>query len=135
MLVALSLSTVAQAAGPLAIDVYRDPNCGCCSKWIKHLEESGFEVLDPLENDVSTVKEKLGVGSKFASCHTGVFNGQFVEGHVPAAQILELKKHPELVGIAVPGMPTGAPGMESGGRQDAYQIIDLTKTGTEQVIA
>ncbi|MEE1925370.1 DUF411 domain-containing protein [Pseudomonas sp. 148P] len=129
----LALSSLAQAAQ--TIDVYRDPNCGCCKEWITHLRDNGFTVNDHVEPNMSAVKQKLGVAPRLASCHTGVINGQFIEGHVPAEQIAVLGKRPDLKGIAVPGMPMGSPGMEMGDHKDAYQVIGLTKAGSDEVIA
>ncbi len=134
-LAALFTITSVQAAESMTIDVHRDANCGCCKKWISHLEASGFKVIDHVEGDMTSVKQKLGVAPRLASCHTAVIDGKFVEGHVPAAQVVELTKRNDLVGIAVPGMPAGSPGMEVGGVQHAYQVIGLTKTGAEQIVA
>ncbi|HTN31516.1 MAG TPA: DUF411 domain-containing protein [Pseudomonas sp.] len=119
----------------LVIDVHRDANCGCCKDWIAHLEDNGFTVRDHVEPDMVAVKMKHGVPPRLASCHTAVIDGRFVEGHVPATQVLELRKRPDLRGMAVPGMPAGSPGMEMGDRQDAYQVIGLASNGQEQVIA
>ncbi|MNF30788.1 hypothetical protein D3C85_448630 [compost metagenome] len=134
-LAALLISGAAQAADTLSIDVHRDANCGCCKDWIKHLEANGFTVNDHVEPDMHAVKQRLGVAPRLASCHTGVIDGKFVEGHVPAAQILELRQRPDLLGLAVPGMPAGSPGMEYGDRKDAYQVIGLTKAGNDEVVA
>ena len=119
----------------LVIDVHRDANCGCCKDWIAHLKDNGFTVRDHVEPDMVAVKMKHGVPPRLASCHTAVIDGRFVEGHVPAAQVLELRQRPDLRGLAVPGMPVGSPGMEMGDRQDAYQVIGLTRNGQEEVIA
>jgi len=134
-LAALLMSGAAQAADALTIDVHRDANCGCCKEWIKHLESNGFTVNDHVEPDMQAVKQRLGVAPRLASCHTGVIDGKFVEGHVPAAQILELRQRPDLLGLAVPGMPAGSPGMEYGDRKDPYQVIGLTKAGKDEVVA
>ena len=134
VLAALLLSNLSFAAEPLTIDVHRDANCGCCKAWISHLQDNGFTVNDHVEADMSAVKQRLGVPPRLASCHTGVINGQFVEGHVPAADILKLRQRPDLIGAAVPGMPAGSPGMEYGNVRDAYQVIGLDKQGTERVI-
>lgn len=134
-LAALFIITSVQATESMTIDVHRDANCGCCKKWISHLEVSGFKVIDHVESDMASVKQKLGVAPRLASCHTAVIDGKFVEGHVPAAQVVELSERNDLVGIAVPGMPAGSPGMEVGGEQDAYQVIGLSNTGTEKVVA
>ncbi|TDV52518.1 hypothetical protein EC919_10517 [Pseudomonas graminis] len=130
---ALSAASLVQAAQ--SIDVYRDPNCGCCTKWIAYLKENGYAVVDHLEDNMSAVKEKFGVPGNLGSCHTGVVNGKFVEGHVPVAQIAELSQRADLVGVAAPGMPMGSPGMESGDRRSAHQIIGVTKSGEETVLA
>ncbi|KHO66553.1 DUF411 domain-containing protein [Pseudomonas flexibilis] len=119
----------------LVIDVHRDANCGCCKDWIAHLEDNGFTVRDHVEPDMVAVKMKHGVPPRLASCHTALIDGRFVEGHVPAEQVLELRKRPDLRGLAVPGMPIGSPGMEMGGRQDAYEVIGLARNGREEVIA
>lgn len=132
---ALLISSTGHAAESPTIDVHRDANCGCCKKWIQHLEANGFTVVDHVETNMSAVKQDLGVVPRLSSCHTAVINGKFVEGHVPAEQIVALSKRADLVGIAVPGMPAGSPGMEAGGKQDAYQVIGLSKAGTDQVIA
>ncbi|MDD1012103.1 DUF411 domain-containing protein [Pseudomonas rubra] len=129
----LALSTLAQAGQ--TIDVYRDPNCGCCKEWIKHLQDNGYTVNDHVEPNMSAVKQRLGVEPRLASCHTGVIDGKFVEGHVPAEQIQLLSKRPDLKGLAVPGMPMGSPGMEMGDHKDAYQVIGLTREGKDEVVA
>ena len=132
---ALLLSSMAQAAEQLTIDVHRDANCGCCKTWISHLQANGFKVNDHVEADMSSVKQRLGVQPRLASCHTGVINGKFVEGHVPADQVVALTRRDDLKGIAVPGMPIGSPGMEMGDRKDAYQVIGLTQEGRDVVVA
>lgn len=129
----LLMTGAAQAAE--VIDVYRDPNCGCCKDWIKYLQVNGFSVRDHVEPNMSEVKQHLGVAPRLASCHTAMIDGKFVEGHVPVAQILDLKNHPDLVGVAVPGMPAGSPGMEYGQTKQPYQVIGQPLTGTDQVVA
>lgn len=131
---ALLLSSIAHAAETLTIDVHRDANCGCCKSWISHLKANGLKVNDHVEADMSSVKQRLGVEPRLASCHTGVINGKFVEGHVPADQVIALTQRSDLKGIAVPGMPMGSPGMEMGERKDAYQVIGLRNDGTEEVV-
>lgn len=129
----LLMTGAVQAAD--VIDVYRDPNCGCCKDWIKYLEVNGFSVRDHVEPNMSEVKQRLGVAPRLASCHTAMIDGKFVEGHVPVAQILDLKNHPDLVGVTVPGMPAGSPGMEYGQTKQPYQVIGQTLSGTDQVVA
>lgn len=134
-LVAVLFSATALAAEPLVIDVYRDANCGCCKAWISHLEDNGFQVRDQVVEDMPAVKTRLGVPHRLGSCHTGVIDGKFVEGHVPAADILKLRAEPDLLGAAVPGMPMGSPGMEHGDHRDAYQVIGLAEDGRERVLS
>lgn len=113
LLAALSVTSAVQAADALTIDAHRDANCGCCKKWISHLEANGFKVVDHVESNMTAVKQRLGVAPRLASCHTAVIDGKFVEGHVPAAQVIELTKRDDLLGIAVPGMPAGSPAWKS----------------------
>ncbi|SFP18851.1 DUF411 domain-containing protein [Pseudomonas borbori] len=134
ILIAGLCAGLAQAAEPISIDVHRDANCGCCKAWISHLQDNGFRVNDHVESDMSAVKQRLGVPPRLASCHTGVIDGKFVEGHVPAADILKLRQQPDLLGAAVPGMPAGSPGMEMGDRQQPYQVIGLDQQGKERVL-
>ncbi len=105
-------STLAHAAGE-AITVYKDPSCPCCSAWIEHLREAGYKVKTVESDDMAAIKKRLGVPKEMASCHTGVVDasGQVVEGHVPAAALAKLLAAPSVKGVAVPGMPTNAPGM------------------------
>ena len=135
LLSALFTAPLIQAADLIPIDVHRDANCGCCKHWISHLESNGFKVNDHVEANMSEVKQRLGVAPRLGSCHTAVIDGKFVEGHVPAEQVLALRKRDDLLGVAAPGMPMGSPGMEMGDRKDAYQVIGLRNDGKDQVIA
>jgi len=112
------------------IIVYRSPTCGCCGKWIQHLKDNDFTVVDRVTVDVQTIKDKYGISPSLASCHTALVNGYIVEGHVPAEDIntmLSLK--PSIKGISVPGMVTGSPGMEMGERKDPYKVISFDDNG------
>lgn len=129
----LFAASAVHAADPLTIDVYRDPNCGCCKAWIEHLEDNGFVVTDIVESDMVSVKMGLGVPPEMASCHTGVMEGRFIEGHVPAADILAARDRPDLIGLAVPRMPVGSPGMEMGARKDPFDVIALDTEGNPEV--
>ena len=114
-------------------EVWKDANCGCCKDWVAHLEKNGFKVK---VNDVGNeaMRTRLGVESKYGSCHTALIGGYAVEGHVPAREILRLlKEKPDAVGLAVPGMPVGSPGMDGvayGNRTDAYAVLLLKKGST-----
>jgi len=98
------------------------------------MESKGFEVIDRVEQDMIKVKSDLQVPRHLASCHTATLNGRFIEGHVPAAQVIELSKRSDLTGIAVPGMPAGSPGMEVPGIAHPYEVIGVS-VGEEKVIA
>ena len=135
LLVTALFASFAQAADTIAIEVHRDANCGCCKAWIEHLEANGFEVDDHVETDMAAVKSRLGVPHSLGSCHTGVIDGKFVEGHVPAADILKLRAQPDLIGAAVPGMPMGSPGMEMGEHKDAFKVIAVGNKGEQSVLA
>lgn len=118
------------------VQVWKDPNCGCCKDWISHLEKNGFQttVLDQGNN---AARARLGLPQKFASCHTALVEGYVIEGHVPAADVHRLlKEKPQALGLAVPGMPIGSPGMDGpayGGRRDAYQVLLVQKDGSAKV--
>ncbi len=119
-----------QLAVPTTIVVYRSPTCGCCHKWIEHLKKHQFTVKDIVNDDVNTIKQKYGVPAAMQSCHTAIINGYVIEGHVPAADIITLlAKRPKIVGISVPAMPAGTPGMEMGGRKDPFDVVAFDENG------
>ena len=123
-------------AEPTKIDVYRSPTCSCCGKWVAHLKESNFQVKDNVIEDVQEIKDKYGVSKAMASCHTAVVNGYVIEGHVPANDIKKLLKiKPHVVGIAVPAMPSGTPGMEMGSSKDPYNVISFNKDNQYEVFS
>src|SRR5690606_41989748 len=109
--------------------------CRCCKDMITYTKYNAYEVRDHVERNMSAVKQDLGVLPRLATCHTGDIDGKFDEGHVPVAQILELRKRSDLLGIAVPGMPAGSPGMEYGDVKHPYQVIGLAHSGPEETIA
>ncbi len=117
------------------ITVYKSPTCGCCTKWVKHLEQNGFIVEAFNSRDMSAVKRQMGITRDIQSCHTGEIDGYFIEGHVPADDIKRLlKEKPEAAGLTVPGMPMGSPGME-GHRKDAYSVLLVSKDGKQEVFS
>lgn len=122
---------------PIAITVYKTPQCGCCRTWVDHLRNNGFDVTTHDVGDIAAVKTKLGVPSDLGSCHTAVAGSYIVEGHVPAADIQNLlATKPKVAGVAVPGMPVGSPGMEVPGRApDKYDVIAFAKDGKRSVFA
>lgn len=120
-------------SGPKNITVYRDPGCGCCTKWIKHLKKHGFAVTDVKTKKMADMKKKFKVPPHLASCHTGVINGYVVEGHVPADDIKKLlKTKPKVTGLSVPAMPVGTPGMEVPGRKDPFSVLSFRPGGKSQ---
>ena len=120
-------------AAPPEVDVYKTRTCGCCAKWVDHLKANGFA---PRVMDVPSTAEyrkQYGVPEKLQSCHTAVVGGYAIEGHVPAADIHRLlKQKPKAKGLAVPGMPAGSPGMETG-RRDAYSVLLFNTDGSTSV--
>lgn len=135
---ALGHSATGLAATPqkLVAQVWKDPNCGCCKDWIGHLESNGFKV-NVLDQANNAARARLGMPEKLGSCHTALIQGYVVEGHVPAADILRLlKAKPKVLGLSVPGMPIGSPGMDGsvyGGRRDPYQVLLVNKDGSTQI--
>ena len=131
-----SLVLAKSAAQPLAIEVWKDPNCGCCKDWIAHMEKNGFAVT-VTEHGNNAARARLGMPQKFASCHTAQVQGYVIEGHVPAADIQRLlREKPQALGLAVPGMPVGSPGMDGaayGGRRDPYQVLLIRKDGSTHI--
>ena len=113
--------------------VYKSPTCGCCSKWVKHMKDNGFNVKSKNVSNLSQVRQSHGVRRKLQSCHTAIVDGYVVEGHVPADVIKRLlKERPAVKGIAVPGMPAGSPGMEVGYKQP-YKVLTFDKDGRTEV--
>lgn len=126
-----------RAAGPLPqVEVFKSPTCGCCGAWVDHLKAAGFPVKVVVVDDTTATRKRYGLPDRFGSCHTGIVNGYVVEGHVPAAEVKRLlAMKPAAIGLAVPGMPVGSPGMEVGQRQDPYEVFLIDKTGRETVFA
>lgn len=122
------------AEKPIDIVVYRSPSCGCCGKWLEHMKQNNFNVQDNVTENMQAIKEKYGVSKEMASCHTALVDGYVVEGHVPAADIRELlRTKPKVTGIAVPGMVSGTPGMEMGGRKEPYQVMSFDAENHYQI--
>ncbi len=120
---------------PTPISVYKDPNCGCCANWVKHMRAAGFAVTVHDTADMSTVKASMGVPTALQSCHTARVGTYVIEGHVPADLIQKLlKEKPVALGLAVPGMPVGSPGME-GGTPDKYDVMLFDRAGKARVYA
>ncbi len=110
------------------ITVYRSPTCSCCGRWLAHLQDNHFTVHDVVSDDMTAIKAKYGVSAELASCHTAIVDGYVIEGHVPASDIQTLlKTKPAVLGLTVPAMPRGTPGMEMGDVKDAYDVLSFDK--------
>ncbi len=127
---------VAGAASPAPkVTVYKLASCGCCAQWVQHLREHGYQVTTEDVADVAPIKQKYHVPDAVASCHTALVGGYVVEGHVPADVISKmLRERPKIAGIGVPGMPQGAPGMESPTPQH-YDVLSFDTQGHTAVYA
>jgi hypothetical protein len=135
---AVTHSAVAQtkaAAAKPHLTVYKTPTCGCCGKWVEHMQASGFTATVTNMDDVSPIKTKNGLPARLASCHTTLVGGYVIEGHVPAADIKRLlKERPAIVGLAAPGMPAGSPGMDVP-NSPPYEVVAFDKNGKTSVFA
>jgi hypothetical protein len=119
--------------GPL-VTVWKSPTCGCCTKWVEHMQANGFRTVVHDVDDIDAAKREHGVPGHLGSCHTAEVGGYALEGHVPAEVVRRLlSERPQVAGVAVPGMPIGSPGMEVGSRKDPYDVIAFTKDGQTQV--
>jgi hypothetical protein len=128
VLIAPRSSAFAQTS---TILVHKYPNCSCCAGWVRHLKDSGFAVTVKETPDLQVVRKRLGVPADLAACHTAEIAGYVIEGHVPASAVRQLlKKRPAAVGLAVPGMPAGSPGME-GGVPQKYEVVLFGAAGRQ----
>ena len=128
--------TTAQAAAPM-VEIWKDPNCGCCQDWVKHLNANGFATRVHDEGNAAA-RTRLRMPAKFGSCHTGVVDGYAIEGHVPAREIKRLlaEKPKAVVGLSVPGMPVGSPGMDGAAyrnQRDPYEVLLVLADGGSRV--
>ena len=138
--VALAAATVwpARAAPVPPMEVWKSPSCGCCKDWIAILQREGFKVKTFDEGN-NAARARFGLPARYGSCHTARIGGYVVEGHVPVREIRRLlAEKPDAIGIAVPGMPVGSPGMdgpEYGGRRDPYDVLLVHRDGSSRVYA
>jgi hypothetical protein len=134
--VALLWASPAFAVVENSVEVWKSATCQCCGNWVKHLEANGFAVkvntAEPTTLD--QIKRQAGISEELASCHTAKIGGYVIEGHVPATDIKRLiAEHPDGLGLAVPGMPVGSPGMEQGAETEPYDVLLIKKDGTTEV--
>ena len=143
ILLLLSLMVFGVAPGSAAdtaasIEVWKSATCECCGAWVKHLEANGFTVkVNAAEpSALASLKRQAGIGDKLASCHTAMIDGYVIEGHVPGTDIKRLvAERPQAIGLAVPGMPVGSPGMEQGAEFEPYDVLLIKKDGTTETFA
>lgn len=134
---AFLLMILAPAAAVAAtIAVHKTPACGCCVAWIEHLRANGFKVTVTDHQDLTPVARRLGVPDILRACHSATVGGYAIEGHVPAADIQKLlRARPVAAGLAVPGMPIGAPGMEHGAHKEPYATMIFDRKGKSRIFA
>lgn len=133
---ACTLPAVARAATGPSIDVLKDAGCGCCTAWVEILQADGFDVntQDVHNGALMQAKAQLGIPPEMVSCHTAQVEGYVVEGHVPAADIRRLlAERPDALGLSVPGMPFGSPGMGPETRREAYDVMLMLRDGSARV--
>ena len=125
----------AGGVAPIKISVYKSPSCGCCGEWVKHMQANGFDVqVIPME-DVSSVARASGVPNKLGSCHTALVGAYVIEGHVPADLVKKiLNEKPKILGLSVPGMVDGPPGMNENLKKP-YDVIAFDRAGKTSVYA
>ncbi len=131
-MISAAMLTLGKEAAAIDVKVWKDPNCGCCKDWITHLEANGFRVRVNLGGN-DAARTRLGIPRSLASCHTALVGGYAIEGHVPARDIRRLlREKPAAVGLSVPGMVIGSPGMdgpEYGVRKNPFSVILVGKNG------
>ncbi|WP_159566340.1 DUF411 domain-containing protein [Budvicia diplopodorum] len=133
---ALALLFSSTSALATTITMHKSATCGCCSKWAKKMEESGFTVETVIANDSEfyQFKQSHKIPMEYMSCHTALVDGYVIEGHVPAEDIKRLlKERPNIIGLSTPGMPVGSPGMEQGDEKEAYSVMTFDAQGKRTV--
>jgi hypothetical protein len=138
---ALALSILlggGSAATAQTIEVWKTASCGCCASWVEHLAQNGFspKAANVAASELAEIKIRAGLPPQHQSCHTAKVGGYVIEGHVPAEDIRRLlAEKPDAVGISVPGMPMGSPGMETGGHNEPYEVVLIRRDGATEVFA
>ena len=122
------------ASSAKQVTVWKTPSCDCCHEWVAHLRKNGFEVLTHDVQDTVPIRQKFGLNAKFGSCHTARLGNYVLEGHVPSQELRRLlREQPKALGLAVPGMPMGSPGMEMGDTRDAYDVLLVMADGSSRI--
>lgn len=132
------LPATTRAATSTPVEVWKDPNCGCCQDWVDHMQAHGFAVKVHATGN-NAVRARLGLPQKLGSCHTALVGDYLVEGHVPASDVHKLlQQKPKALGLAVPGMPVGSPGMDGavyGNQRDPYDVLLVAHDGSTRVFS
>jgi hypothetical protein len=127
-----TITSIMSFAESLSGDVFKSPTCGCCNAWIEHMNNAGFALNGKNTAQLGAIKTQLGIPTSAQSCHSAVINDYVFEGHTPANVVKQFldKPLPNAIGLSVPGMPVGSPGMEMGNRHDDYAVMVLYKDGS-----
>ncbi len=134
--VSQNAANTSKVATSIPLDVFKNPSCGCCKKWIDHVNQNGFQSTTHNSANLSTFKQERGIAPRYRSCHTAVSqDGYIFEGHVPAKFIQQflIEKPEDALGLSVPAMPVGTPGMEMGDRFMPYQVLLLKVDGSSEI--
>jgi hypothetical protein len=126
------------SASAETIEVWKSESCGCCASWVEYLAKNGFtpKAANVAAGELASIKAQAGISPRHQSCHTAKVSGYVIEGHVPAGDIKRLlTEKPDAVGLAVPGMPVGSPGMEAGDDKEPYEVLLIRRDGTTEVFA
>ena len=131
----LGASGALHAQTPTTVDIYKSPYCGCCGKWAEYMQKNGFRIVTHEVENVPVKRKSLGMPDRLGSCHTAKVGNYLLEGHVPAADVRRLlKEKPKALGLAVPGMPPGSPGMDVP-NSPAYETLLVSQDGSTRVFA
>ena len=135
----VALATAHAQANPFklpTVHVWKSPTCGCCAAWVDHMRKAGFTVNVSEVDDTGPTRKRLGMPANLGSCHTALVGGYVLEGHVPADDVKRLlRTKPTGLGLTVPGMPVGSPGMEMGPRLDPYDVLLVQRDGSTSVFS
>ena len=131
-------STTLSAQAKPHVQVWKSPSCGCCKAWVEHMQTEGFSVTSHNVEDTSPIRDNAGIPKSMGSCHTAIVGGFAIEGHVPAREVRRLLGETaafksKVVGLTVPAMPVGSPGMEQGSRRDPFNVILILKKNTSRI--
>ena len=121
--------------GAISVTMYKNEGCMCCTRWAEHMNKEGFYVTEEITRQLGAIKSEQGITNELASCHTAMIDGYVVEGHVPPADVQRLlEERPDAIGLSVPGMPEGSPGME-GPNPNPYDVLLINSDGSTSVFS